>query len=117
MENNTQPETGQDKVTWDEVEKIIDKRDDDLADNVRYLYRNFPTVQVNTMEEFFATEAKHGDFVITGKPAKDGGEAGNQSVWILLHEGGKCLLFAGQETEDIDWFFRFGSVDIIRIKP
>lgn len=108
MENNLVTDTGEDDVFWNKVNDVVDKIHDDLAENMRGLYANSPTVTIATMEEFTAGNFKVGDLLIAG-------ESGDQSTWIVVHPEGKCLLLAGQETEDVDWFFRFGSVDIIRV--
>ncbi len=102
MKNNNEED-----VFWEKVNDVVTRMHDDLAVNIRDNFNARDTETVRNIDEFSAGNFTPGDFVITGT-------AGDQSVWILLHPAGKCLLMAGQETEDIEWFFRFGAVDIIR---
>lgn len=107
MENKTSS-TEEKDVFWSKVNDIVDRMHDDLANNMRTMYGESPLVSITTMEEFTAGGFNPGDIVFAGQP-------GDQTVWIILHPLGKCLLLAGQETEDLDWFLRFGPVDIVRV--
>lgn len=108
MENTTKITS--EEAMWERINEYSNEVQNDLANNIRDIYRSALVKRdIRTMEELRAVQVKIRDLVITGSAEKR-----NQSVWVVLGND-KCLLLAGQETEDVDWFFKFGGIDIYRL--
>lgn len=111
----------QEQELKDTLSKMQEKFDAQLQEHINYMHRNtalqmielchqnYLGENIDTMEAFEALETKSGDIVIC---KDDNGEP--ELAWILFNDKGKCQLIGSTETEDIAWFFNFGSIDIMR---
>lgn len=102
----------QSQETIDAVQEQSDYMHHHIAQQMQELFTTVVGKDVKTMEEFYKLDTQPGDIVICYK--LEGNPRPFDSAWILFGEKGKCVIIGGQETEDIDWFLRFGGVDILR---
>lgn len=98
-----------DEVT-DEVESDLSRTYARIAQQMLELFPTIIAKGLRSVEEYQKLDIESGDIVICY--ASDGETP--ELAWILFGSHGKCELMGDSQTEDIDWFFRFGAVDIIR---